>query len=559
MGTVVRIQGVVPTRVMIVHENITPLKLTEESLRESRDNYQAALEMFQKIFQHNPSPLALSNAVTGEFVRVNEAFQKTVGYGSPELLGRTVRELGLFPDQELQQQAAHTLLETGILEGCELNVRTRSGELRTGVFSGAVIATSGERLILSVMSDITERKQFEEELLLSRTLADAANRAKSSFLATMSHELRTPLNSILGMCEVLGEPMLGVLTDEQRYYLTVIDESGRHLLALINDILDLSRIEADKLEPELVPLELEELCRASLTFVREMAFKKQIALAISLKGTPHWFTSDLRRLKQILINLLGNAVKFTPEGGEVGLDVVGDPERQELRFIVRDTGIGIAPYDLEKLFNPFVQVDSALSRRYEGTGLGLTLVARLSELLGGEVAVTSEPGRGSRFSVIFPWTGGEADPGAGLFPDEISCPGNLHEFQDEEPLILLAEDNKDSREMVTDYLQTKEYRIATAETGVEAIALAKELRPDLILMDVQMPVMDGLTAMREIRNFPPPGCDVPIIALTALVMPGDRERCLEAGADAYMDKPLSLRKLSKLIRELLTSRASLSR
>ena len=660
LGTVVKLQGVMPTRVMIVHENITHLKLTEDSLRESRDNYRlffetmddlifigtpeglilytnpavlrklgysseelltlrfldlhadscrgeaeeilgeilrgersrcslplrkqdgsllpvetriwrgrwdgqeviygickdqsslhAVLDMFQKIFEHNPSPLALSLADTGEYVRVNEAFQKTVGYCSLELLGRTSGELGLFTDPELQQEASRRLLETGTLEGCELSLRTKSGELRTGIFSGAVISTSGVKLFLTVLSDITERKLFEEELLLSRSLAEAANRAKSAFLATMSHELRTPLNSILGMCEVLGEEVCGVVTEEQRHYLTVIDESGRHLLALINDILDLSRIEADKLEPELGPFDLEDLCRSSLTFIREAALKKRIAVSMILKHTPGRFVSDQRRLKQILINLLGNAVKFTLEGGEVGLEVEGDPERGALSFTVRDAGIGIAADDLKKLFQPFVQVDSSLARRYEGTGLGLTLVARLAELLGGGGAVASEPGKGSRFTVTLPWSDGEAEPE--MPPPHEPFPPAAPLFGDpgEAPLILLAEDNRASCEMISISLRTKGYRVITCENGLESVMLAKEQLPDLILMDVQMPVLDGLSAIQVIRGLPLAVSSVPIIALTALAMPGDKECCLEAGADAYLDKPISLRKLTEQIRVML--------
>ncbi len=666
VGTVVRLQGLSPTRVMIVHEDITTLKLTEESLRESRDNYhlffetmddlivigapdgsilyanpavsrklgytlqellamglldlypyscrregeeilaalfrrerdscplplrkkdgselpvesriwmgrwdggevtfciskdlstlQAALDMFQEIFEHNPSPLALCRAETGEFVRVNEAFLRTLEYAPHELIGRTSGELGLFPDVAAEKESTRVLLETGRLDGCELSVRTKGDGILTGIFSGASIPNQGDRLLLTVMSDITERKRFEEELLLSRTLAESANRAKSVFLATMSHELRTPLNSILGMCEVLGEQSCGSINDEQRHYVTVIDESGRHLLSLINDILDLSRIEADKLEPEIGLIFLEELCRSSLTFIRETAIKKQVTLTLSLNETPERFHSDPRRLKQILINLLGNAVKFTPEGGGVDLQVRGDLQRQELRFTVQDTGIGIAPEDLKKLFHPFVQVDSSLARRYEGTGLGLALVARLAELLGGGVGVESRPGEGSRFTVTLPWCDHEAEPDnetprSPELPLFAEPPG----FFADPPLILLAEDNPASREMVSDYLRRKGYLVMSCGTGVEALILTGERRPDLILMDVQMAVLDGLAAIRAIRTFPAPGSAVPIIALTALAMPGDRERCLEAGADAYLDKPVSLKKLSERIMELLQNKCS---
>ena len=371
---------------------------------------QAAHDKFQKIFEHNPTPLAISTADTGQFVGVNEALRRTIGYTSDEILGRTASDLGLFPDAAAQRQAARLLFETGLLDAYELTVQTKDGKQRTGIFSGTTINDQGSTLFLTVMSDITERKRFEEELIQARSLAEAANLAKSAFLTTMSHELRTPLNSILGMCEVLLDQDISLAAEKQRRYLTIIDESGRHLLTLINDILDLSRIEADKLDLSIEPLSLEDLCRSCLTFIREMAIKKRIALSMTQLRIPERFNSDQRRLKQILINLLGNAVKFTPEEGEVCLEVIGDAEQREIRFIVRDTGIGISPDDMKKLFKPFVQVDSTLSRRYDGTGLGLTLVKRLVELLGGRVEAESEPGQGSRFAVILPWRDSEAEP-----------------------------------------------------------------------------------------------------------------------------------------------------
>ena len=394
-------------------------------------------------------------------------------------------------------------------------------------------------------------EQANRELESSRDQADAANQAKSMFLATMSHELRTPLNAILGLSEMLQEGVMGSVHPDQSQALGTIEESGRHLLAVITDILDLSKIEADRMDLELYPVNLEELCHASLRFVKEPAHKKDITLTFTMLETPETFQTDPRRVKQILVNLLGNAIKFTPTGGNIGLDVVGDALQRILRFTVRDTGIGIAPDDLDRLFHPFVQVDNSLARRFEGTGLGLAMVARLTELLGGEVSVESKPGCGSSFSFTLPWEKdlSEVDPGADLCLD--AAPPELCESFAGTPLILLVEDSRASREMLHDFLLSLGCRVETAETGCDAISLVQQHQPELILMDIQMPVMDGLTAIREIRALLPAGSSLPIIALTALTMPGDKERCLEAGADDYLGKPFRIRELQAKIVELL--------
>jgi len=254
------------------------------------------------------------------------------------------------------------------------------------------------------------------------------------------------------------------------------------------------------------------------------------------------------------VNLLINAVKFTPEGGKIGLEVIGDPEAEAVHFTVWDTGIGISPQDMERLFQPFVQLDSSLSRRYEGSGLGLALVRRLTELHGGGVSVESDgvPGKGSRFTISLPWRETtERSLATHPAPENLAAPqpeAATAVPSDACPLVLLAEDNEDNITIILDYLQAKGYRVIVARSGIEAIARAREERPDLILMDIQMPEMDGLEAIRRIRAEAVDSvATVPIVALTALAMPGDRERCLKAGANAYLSKPISLHKLPQLI------------
>jgi len=265
--------------------------------------------------------------------------------------------------------------------------------------------------------------------------------------------------------------------------------------------------------------------------------------------------ADERRLKQILVNLLSNAIKFTPEGGQVGLEVKGDAAQEVVRFIVWDTGIGISSEDMKRLFQPFVQLDSSLAREYVGTGLGLSLVSRMTELHSGGVSAESEVGQGSRFTVSLPWpqatdTAQKTEqPTPEVISDDPS-PVQPVQISSQSPLILLAEDNEDNIKTILEFLEIQGYRITIARNGHEVIDRAKEEKPHVILMDIQMPGMDGLEATRHLRtdtDF----STVPIIALTALAMPGDRERCLEAGANDYLSKPVSPKQLVKTINNYL--------
>jgi len=401
-----------------------------------------------------------------------------------------------------------------------------------------------------------EHRVAERTTELNRTNAELehANRAKDEFLANMSHELRTPLNSILGLAESLLEQRRDRLSELQQKSLQIIESSGQHLLGLINDILDLSKIDAGKFDIFPQVFEVDSVCRSSLTLVVSQAAKKSIHLQYEADGDVSRIHADPRRLKQILVNLLTNAVKFTPEGGQVSLQVHGDAERDCVQFSVVDTGIGIAPQDLKRLFQPFTQLDGALSRQQEGTGLGLVLVQRLTDLHGGSVQVESEPGLGSQFTINLPW-GRET-----LLRQEIP-EGDKTRTRAEPPktplttdqsrgTVLLAEDNMANVLTVAEYLEGHGYEVRVAHDGLETIQMAESMNPDIILMDIYMPVMDGLESMRRLRADPR-FVTTPIIALTALAMPGDRERCITAGANEYMSKPVSLKKLRDTINEML--------
>jgi PAS domain S-box-containing protein len=394
------------------------------------------------------------------------------------------------------------------------------------------------------------------ELRVANEELARAARLKDEFLASMSHELRTPLNAILGMSEVLRSEIYGPLDEKQNKSVRVIEESGRHLLNLINDILDVAKIEAGKIELEIRPVSVDAVCRASLQFVRQEALKKRIAVSSTVDTAVTIVEADERRLKQILINLLTNAVKFTPEGGEVGLEAMGDAENQLLHFSVWDTGIGIAREDVERLFKPFVQLDSSLSREYSGTGLGLALVRRLVEMHGGSVMVDSDVGKGSRFTVTLPWRERVAEVSPGRGYPEPEAEDAVLRVPSSRLLILLAEDDEINTDMILGYLEAKGYRVIVAQNGVEAVNRAKEEKPDLVLMDIQMPEVDGLEATQRIRaDADREVATIPIVALTALAMTGDEERCLQAGANAYVSKPVSLKSLTQAIEtQLMPSR-----
>ncbi|MBN1218054.1 MAG: response regulator [Anaerolineae bacterium] len=434
-------------------------------------------------------------------------------------------------------------------------------------------AVENARLFQQARQEIAERQRVEttlekERTLLAQRVAERtrdlqianeelarAARLKDEFLAGMSHELRTPLTAVLGMAEILKLEAYGPLTEKQKKFVQAIEDSGHHLLDLINDILDLSKIEANKLDLKFASVAVEHVCQSSLQFIKQAALKKDIRISFTLDNSVPILQVDERRFKQILVNLLSNAVKFTPEGGQVGLEVVGDPEQQQVHFTVWDTGIGITPEGLERLFEPFTQLDSRLARQYSGTGLGLALVDRMTKMHGGQVSVQSKVGEGSRFTCSFPWPK-EGEAVEQVETEEKSASPDQNDNLAGRPtpaptpprptLVLLAEDEVSTATLITDYLQSKGYRIITAENGLDALEQARKERPDVILMDIQMPGMDGLEAIHRLRADAEFSA-IPIIAFTALAMSGDRERCLAAGANAYLSKPVKLPQLVETI------------
>ncbi|NNJ13227.1 response regulator [Chloroflexales bacterium ZM16-3] len=534
----------------------------------------ASERYFRALIEHSADGVATLSA-DGTILYESPAALRMLGYLPDEMIGENSLAFTHPDDRALSSELFQQLLQAPHQSiTSELRYRRKDGSWCWVEATGTnLLDIPGVAVIVVNYRDITARKQSEaairqlnetlelrivertDDLLQANAALARAARLKDEFLANMSHELRTPLNAILGRSELLREEIYGPLAARQAEALHSIDASGRHLLALINEILDLAKVEAGKLELQYETVAVEQICQTALHMVAQSAVQKRIAISTSLDPQVTTIYADERRLLQILINLLSNAVKFTPEGGAVGLEVRGDQEQQLVTFTIWDTGIGIAESDLARLFQPFMQIDSGLNRQYGGTGLGLALVQRLTQAHQGRVEVTSSLGHGSHFSVVLPWSAAaatEAMPapfahGNAATTQVAAVPGTgipaiSPSRMDTARGILLVEDNADQIQVMTDYLEAHGYRVSVAQNGGDALMLAHGYPPVLVLMDIQMPGMDGLETIRRMR-LDPQLRTLPIIALTALALPGDRERCMAAGANAYMAKPVSLSEL----------------
>ncbi len=573
--------------------DVTDRRRAESELRDERD-----------FAHHVMNTMGQGLTITDDsnrYTYVNPAFARIVGREAEELIGLSPTDLIAAEDHPLLAQQRTRRLRGEVSTSEVRHVRPDSTLVHTLLTSAPRWRDGAVAGSISVITDLTERKLVEDRMrtlnadlevrvhertvelatanlalveeraLLAQRVEErtadlsAANlalaraaRLKDEFLANMSHELRTPLNTVLGMAESIAEGIFGPVTEDQGSALGNIAESGRHLLALINDILDLSKIEAGRFQIHTDTVDPIAICQASLRMIRQAAARKDLRLEVSLPDDVGAIRADPRRLKQMLVNLLSNAVKFTPDGGAVGLKLEPDPASEQMRFVVWDTGIGIAPEDLARLFQPFTQLDSKLSRQYEGTGLGLSLVSRMAELHGGGVTVFSQPGQGSRFTIGLPWRPDlDFDDGDDPAPYmEQTVPVALPP-RSPNTLLLIVDDNEQNIELLATYFTARGYRVVSARNGREALERADGGRPDLVLMDVQMPELDGLEATRawraieRERGLP----RTPIVALTALALAGDAERCLEAGMDRYVTKPVALRELEAEVSNLLQAHA----
>jgi PAS domain S-box-containing protein len=535
-----------PTLVQSVVRDITARKKAERALRESE-------EQNRLLFEESPVPIALLDDA-GHIIHANRAYEQLTGFLRSDLYGKTSVELGLVDAQVVNRLTEAMLQSMSSHENfaiVEYSLTSSDGTRRIVESRVYLLPIQSTNRILVTSNDISMHKQAEETLRRANVELERAMQMKDEFLATMSHELRTPLTGILGLSESLQMEVYGGLNDRQVKTVKNIENSGRHLLELINDVLDLSKVEAGKLELQVARCSLEEICQASLHLTKGMAHQKQQHVNYSAPIAPIILDVDSRRIKQAIVNLFSNAIKFTPQNGELGLTVEPDKENCQVRLIVWDKGIGIKTENLSRLFQPFTQIDGSLAREYTGTGLGLALVRRLVELHDGSVTVESVFGEGSRFIITLPWTPQTVQVGSSAAGDhEESHPETIDE-NSSLPMILVADDNQVLLDMLGDFLETQKYRTAKVQSGQELLEKIASIEPDIILMDIQMPGMDGLEAIRRVRNHKEAViASTIIIAVTALAMPGDRERCLDAGANEYMSKPVNLKKLVAVIQDL---------
>lgn len=483
----------------------------------------------------------------------NKAATHLLGYLPEEIQGQQLHQQ-VMP-QELWprfQKAFNAFAETGtgtaLGSVMELEALHKEGFAIPVEISLAAVMLHQHWYAVGILRDVSERRQREAYLQEAKERAEAAARSKSQFLANMSHEIRTPMNGILGMADLLQGSSL---TQEQQESVDVIRESAQALLRVLNDVLDFSKLEAGQLQLQRKPLQLSRLLDQVQALYEEQARKQGLVFAVDLdEQLPQWVLGDLYRLRQVLLNLVGNALKFTPEGS-VTLRVKGVNSNLLLCFEVADTGIGIAKNAQDALFEAFSQVDSSAQRPYGGTGLGLSISRELVHLMGGEIGVQSQLGSGSTFWFTIPLVPAQAPEEA---REAQAQPSTVARRGSE---VLLVEDNLVNQKVAARMLEKEGMRVTVADNGMKALEFAQQQAYDLVFMDIEMPDMDGFETTKRLRDLGLAATepDVPIVAMTAHAMSGDRQRCLSAGMDDYISKPVSLQQLQQILATWLPPQA----
>jgi PAS domain S-box-containing protein len=521
--------------------DITERKQAEEQLMESE-------QRFRLLMENIPSVAVQGYALDGTVLFWNRASELLYGYSVVEAMGANLLDL-IIPSEmhEAVKGAMQQMIETGEnIPAGELLLKRKDGSRIPVYSSHALVHPFNRQLEMFCLDiDLTDRKQSENKLLEmnqllaeAKELAESANTAKSQFLANMSHEIRTPMNGVLGMTQLLE---MTDLTKEQLEYTSALKLSGNNLMSLISDILDLSKIEAGMTTVEPFEFSLKQCINDIVTMQKFAAREKGLKLEAEIsEEIPYLLVSDQLRIKQILLNLIGNAVKFSATGSiTVSAHLLEQHGASVLVCIaVRDTGIGIAPESVDQIFKAFTQEDGTISRRYGGTGLGLTISRKLAELLGGTISVESTPGVGSCFSVILPLNIGNTTI-------QQAAPTTTDSGWDAAPLrILFVEDDQVNITFGLTMLQKLGHSVTVAENGTQCLDALDKEEFDIVLMDIQMPVMNGEEALLEIRTQEKgTTTHLPVIALTAHSMRGDRERLLELGFDGFVSKPLFVKDL----------------
>jgi len=503
-------------------------------------------------------------SLNGGFLKCNHSLAKICGYQSKAAFladNRTIE----FSDDKTNKQIAELLLTKGMItdHAAEITHKNSGNKVWISVTMRMENDAKGRpKLVDGSVVDISERK-LREEAQKERQLSEVESKAKSQFFASMSHEFRTPLTAILGYAELAKRNTIS--SQERHENLRTIEHAGQHLLQLINDILDLSKIEAQKLEVETIKVDIFALLHSTRDYLWILAEQKQIKLSIHYQfPLPRFILSDPTRLQQALINLCSNSIKFTEQGSvsvHVSFEESCDEQQQKINFSIEDTGIGLKPAQLSKLFDAFVQADESVTRKYGGTGLGLHLSKLIALKLGGDITVESEYGRGSVFTLSVAtgalanveWVNNEEptlqQTAYSNALEVINGAANVENSQATKTYqVLLAEDNPVNQKLITFHIASTGANVVLANDGLEAIAKVLTTDIDLILMDMQMPTMDGMTAVNYLRAK---GFAKPIYALTASESPEAMQECEAAGCTGYLAKPLDSEKLKAVIQSVM--------
>lgn len=501
----------------------------QRDLTTSEERYRGLVE--------NASDAIATLTLDGVVTSVNRALEEMLGWSQAELIGRHyVHFLTPYATALVEERTNRSRAGERLPAMYELELLHRNGSIVVGEARGRVLRDKeGRPTEMQIMfRDITSRKQAEGELQQAKEAAEVANRHKSEFLAGMSHELRTPLNSIIGFSEVLLEKMFGDLNEKQEEYLHDILSSGRHLLSLINDILDLAKVEAGKLELEPTVFNLRELLEGSVVMVRERAHTHGVSLAIDIAPEIGVMIGDERKVKQIMFNLLSNAIKFTSDRGQVGMRATRTDG--QVQVAVWDTGVGIAPTDQVRIFEAFQQVGGAgLAGKVEGTGLGLALTKKFVELHGGQIWVESMPGRGSTFVFTLPAEITQIEGSdKGNPPIGITQSDSNESQAATGALVLVIENDPKAAHLLRLYVTEAGYRAVIAKDGAEGVERAQQLHPAAILLDVLLPKVDGWSVLTQLKANPETHA-IPILIVSIV---DEKPKGLALGAMGYLIKPI---------------------
>lgn len=521
--------------------DISEAKRDEIARKQAEAALQASEAKFVSAFRSGPNVFCMTTFPDSRFIEVNERFCSETGYSSEEVIGRSGLEIDLYRNPADRDQIFQVLQEKGIIRHQEVDLRRKTGEVRTALLSAELFDLNGQTTCFWVSEDISDRKQAEIALHQAKLAAEAANLAKSQFLANMSHEFRTPLNIILGFAQLLKRERL--LTAQQQEHLETITRSGEHLLELINDVLEMSKIEAGQSRLNETSFDLYRQLQTLDEMWKPKAMAKGLQLTIERQTeVPQYAIADERKLRQVLTNLLSNAIKFT-KVGQVSLRVWAERENREaetteslscqrLCFEVEDTGVGIASDELEILFDAFAQTESGRQSQ-QGTGLGLAISREFVRLMGGDLTLETQVGQGTAFRFDIPLVIAAAVEGSPPPPQQrvIGLAPDRTRYR-----LLVAEDCRDNRQLLVKLLESIGFEVRQAENGREAISLWESFAPHLIWMDLRMPVMDGYEAIRQIKSQLRSQKTV-IIALTASAFEEERATALAAGCDDFIRKP----------------------